>query len=523
MSQNGGTQKKKDPYRGTLLLPKTGFTMKANLTELEPRIQKRWQRIGLYSKMTEGDHPRGRYLLHDGPPYANGPIHMGHLLNKTLKDIVVRSKLMAGYDVAFVPGWDCHGLPIEHKVLKELGAKGRELETIGVRYKCQSYAEKYVKIQSKQMLRLGTLGDYADPYLTMDRGYEADVMDVFAKLVRKGLVYRALKPVHWSIENRTALADAELEYYERTDHSIYVLFEIEDAARLPKELTTPAAGGSESGEVSLMIWTTTPWTLPANLAVAVSPKGTYGLYKFTRGSKENFVLMSVELAERVFATAGISDYTEVGRCSGERLAQSEMSYRHPFIDRTGSVFTADYVTFEEGTGLVHTAPGHGEEDYQTGLMHGLDIYCPVLEDGTFDESAPDWIRGISVWEANGKIIDKLHDTGHLFYSEEYRHSYPHDWRSKTPTIFRATEQWFIAVDKPFPPEGKSLREMALAAVERDVAFVPEWGRNRMRGMLEARPDWCISRQRAWGLPIPAFHNGEGGEGGEAKCCSPRTL
>ncbi len=497
-------KKKKDSYRDTLHLPKTGFSMKANLLEIEPRLQKRWEKIDLYHKMLGKKHKKGRFLLHDGPPYANGPIHLGHLLNKSLKDFVVRSKLLLGYEVDFVPGWDCHGLPIEHKVLKELGPKAKELEPIQVRYKCQSYAEKYVKMQTKQLLRLGTIGHYDNPYLTMSPDYEAAVLEVFAELVRGGLVHRDLKPVHWSIENKTALAEAELEYYQRTDSSIYVLFEITDTSTLPAGLNAP------SGEpVHLMIWTTTPWTLPANLAVAVSPVGQYRLYSLTKNGVEINVILVKELAEKVFSAAGIYDYKEIGSCRGDELAKSGTLYTHPFAGRTGRVVTADYVSFQDGTGLVHMAPGHGVEDYQTGLKENLPVYCPVLEDGTFDESVPEWLRGVGVWESNRLIIERIKNVGLLFHHKQHTHSYPHDWRSKTPTIFRATEQWFINVDTTVRGTGKTLRELALLFVEDGITFVPEWGRNRFRGMLESRPDWCISRQRAWGLPIPGFYNEKG--------------
>ncbi len=495
------SEAKKINYKDTLNLPKTTFPMKANLSQKEPEIQKRWEKINLYERIREGSQGKDKFIFHDGPPYANGPIHLGHLLNKVLKDIVVRSKTMLGYDVDFIPGWDCHGLPIEHKVLKELGDKAKDLSKLQIRYKCQADAEKYVKMQSKQMKRLGTIGNYNDPYLTMTPDYEAGVLEVFSKLVERGLIYRDLKPVHWSIENQTALADAELEYYDREDRSIYVLFEIENSESLPKELSLP--GGVSA---SLIIWTTTPWTLPANLAVAVSADGNYGLYKVKKSGNDHFVIIVDNLAESVFKKAGVTEYEKLGRCKGQDLVDRSTSYKHPFVDRSGKVVTAEYVTFEDGTGLVHTAPGHGVDDYQTGLKEGLDIYCPVLGDGTFDDTVPEWIRGIDVWEGNEVITNHLKTSGHLFHDQEYLHSYPHDWRSKTPTIFRATEQWFVGVDKSTPELEKSLRELGLDATENKINFYPDWGRNRLRGMLESRPDWCISRQRAWGLPIPAFLN-----------------
>ncbi len=488
-------------YKDTLNLPKTSFPMKANLNQKEPEIQKRWDKINLYERIRENSQGKDKFVFHDGPPYANGPIHLGHLLNKVLKDIVVRSKTMLGYDVDFVPGWDCHGLPIEHKVLKDLGDKAKDLTKLQIRYKCQADAEKYVKLQSKQMQKLGTIGNYNNPYLTMTPGYEAGVLEVFSKLVERGLIYRDLKPVHWSIDNQTALADAELEYHDRKDTSIYVLFEIENSDSLPKEMNLP-----EGITPSLMIWTTTPWTLPANLAVAASPDGDYGLYKVTKDGNEYYTILVDALAEKVYDKAGTDSFEKLGGCKGKDLADADITYKHPFADRTSKLVTAEYVTFEDGTGLVHTAPGHGVDDYQTGLKEGLDIYCPVLGNGIFDESVPEWIAGVNVWKGNGIIIEHLRESGHLFHDEEYLHSYPHDWRSKTPTIFRATEQWFVGVDKTTPEFGKSLRELGLDATENTIAFYPDWGRNRLRGMLESRPDWCISRQRAWGLPIPAFIN-----------------
>lgn len=478
--------------------------MKANLNQKEPEFQKRWKKIRLFERMREKARGMEKFIFHDGPPYANGPIHLGHLLNKVLKDIVVRSKTMLDYDVDFVPGWDCHGLPIEHKVLKELGEESKELSKIKIRYKCQSYAEKYVKLQSGQMERLGTTGNYEHPYLTMTPDYEAGVLEVFSKLLERGLVYRDMKPVHWSIENRTALADAELEYYDRKDRGIYVLFEIENPELLPESLNLP-----KGASTSLMIWTTTPWTLPANLAVAAAPEGNYSLYRVMKEGTEYYVVLVENLAETVFKKSGTEEYEKLGTCTGQELHDISVIYRHPFAGRMGKVVLAEYVTFDEGTGLVHTAPGHGVEDYQTGLRVGLGIYCPVLEDGTFDDTVPEWIRGQDVWKANDIITERLRQSGNLFYDEEYLHSYPHDWRSKSPTIFRATEQWFIGVDKRIEEFGGSLRELALEYSRSGIEFYPEWGRNRLRGMLEARPDWCISRQRAWGLPIPAFMNEKG--------------
>jgi isoleucyl-tRNA synthetase len=547
-------------YKTTLNLPQTSFPMKANLVQNEPASQKRWAKIGVYQKLRERQSG-GRYIFHDGPPYANGAIHLGHLMNKTLKDFVVRSRGMAGLDCPYVPGWDCHGLPIEHKVQTELVEAGKYekikaldewTRRMAVRRECHRHAEKYVKLQSGQMQRLLTLADYEHPYMTMAPAYEAAVLEVLATLMERGLVYRALKPVHWSVANETALAEAELEYYDREDLSVYVDFEaadpgavydafgLEENAEGAEEAEEEAAegmdgergGGPPRGRPgqrpTFMIWTTTPWTLPANLAIAVNPKFEYALV----WADGNVCVMASEAVERVTKAAKAESVHVLARCAGAKLVG--LKYRHPFVDlskgegvgsadfgrtrdergaapeKVFSIAGADYVTLEDGTGLVHTAPGHGVEDFMTGKREGLPVYCPVRADGTYDATVPAWLRGIDVWKANELIVKHLRDSGHLFYEHKFTHSYPHDWRSKTPTIFRCTEQWFVSVDQPFAvghESPESLRARALDAVAPGtdtVRFVPEWGRNRMRGMLESRPDWCISRQRAWGLPIPAF-------------------
>jgi isoleucyl-tRNA synthetase len=536
--------------------------MKANLVQNEPLSQKRWAKIGVYQKL-RARASRGRYVFHDGPPYANGGIHLGHLMNKALKDFVVRTKSMAGLDCPYVPGWDCHGLPIEHKVQTELVEAGKYEKIKGldewtrrmaVRRECHKHAEKYVKLQAGQMQRLLTLADYEHPYMTMAPEYEAAVLEVLASLMERGLVYRALKPVHWSVANETALAEAELEYYDREDLSVYVDFEAEspdavyDAFGLEENAESAEEAGDAEGESTtgeeprgkpprgrpgqrptFMIWTTTPWTLPANLAIAVNPKFEYALV-WVDG---NVSVLASEAVGRVTKAAGAETVEVLARTTGAKLVG--LKYRHPFVGKDDgvaspafasgpgapraasapgspnvfSVTAADYVTLEDGTGLVHTAPGHGVEDFATGKREGLPVYCPVRADGTYDSTVPEWLRGLDIWKANELIVKNLRDSGHLFYDHKFTHSYPHDWRSKTPTIFRCTEQWFVSVDGEFAVEGSkgSLRERAMRAVEpgeKSVRFVPEWGRNRMRGMLESRPDWCISRQRAWGLPIPAF-------------------
>lgn len=521
------TQTDKPNYKKTVNLPKTGFPMKANLIQNEPASLKRWDKLGdkagLYHAMR--DKVQGfdkKFVFHDGPPYANGSIHLGHLMNKCLKDFVVRSKFMNGYNTGFVPGWDCHGLPIEHKVMTDLVESGKadkldglddDTRRMAVRKECKSYASKQVKLQTGQMQRLLTVADYENPYLTMVPRYEGAVLDVLAGLCEQGLVYKALKPVHWSVANETALADAELEYQDREDLSVYVDFEAANA-----DAVYDAFGLSEDDRPgatpSFMIWTTTPWTLPANLAIAVHEKFEYALVRVDG----NYTVMAVELVEKVCKAAKAEEVETVATTTGDKLVG--LGYKHPFRDKaptpvnepdadTSKCYTvvdADYVTLEDGSGLVHTAPGHGADDYQTGLRVGLPVYCPVLGDGVYDSSVPEWLAGMSIWDANELIAKKLTESGHMFYAHRFMHSYPHDWRSKTPVIFRCTEQWFVDVNKPTERDGKGLREMALAATGEggSVNFVPAWGRNRMRGMLDSRPDWCISRQRAWGLPIPAF-------------------
>jgi isoleucyl-tRNA synthetase len=499
-------------YKSTLNLPKTDFAMKANLAQAEPQAVKRWQDERLYDAVQEARADAPLFAFHDGPPYANGSIHLGHLLNKVLKDIVVRSRLMDGMRVPYVPGWDCHGLPIEHKVVTEMNEKGKlqkvlelpdDQRRMVIRRECQAYAEKFVRLQAGQMQRLLTLADYGNPYLTMKPAFEGAVIEDFADLVEQGLVYRALKPVHWSIANRTALAEAELEYEDRQDLSVYVDFEAAD-----REAVEKAFGCELDCTPSFTIWTTTPWTLPANLAIAVHPDHRYAVAEVDG----NIAIMASDLLAKVTKLAGSEQVRVIAETEGAKLVG--LSYRHPFCDRQGRVVAADYVTLEDGTGLVHTAPGHGAEDYRTGLKEGLDTYCPVRDDGTYDDSVPAWLRGKSVWDANKEVVEHLRQSGHLYHDHVFTHSYPHDWRSKTPVIFRATEQWFIGVDRPTRRDGRSLRALALDATGKGSAqggvdFVPAWGRNRMRGMLESRPDWCISRQRAWGLPIPAFRTADG--------------
>jgi isoleucyl-tRNA synthetase len=489
--------------------------MEAKLVANEPARLKNWQDERLYERlMTSPRHDKGKWVLHDGPPFANGDIHIGHLINKTLKDVFMRYKSMRGFKTPYVPGWDCHGLPIEHKIQQDLGPKLREMSVVDVRKRCYEYAQKYATLQSEQFQRLGILGEWQDPYLTMKPTYEASTLEVFARFVEAGLVYKQLKPVHWSIANQTALADAELEYKDVDDKSVFVEFSVANPGAFKAAFDLKL-----NAKVAFMIWTTTPWTLPANMAIAVHPDVEYALVKYKRDEDWHVSVVASDLVEKVFSkNAGATERSVVKTVVGKDLVGHE--YQHPFVDRVSKVVHAEYVTTTDGTGLVHTAPGHGEDDYHTGISNGIEVYCPVLANGRFDSTVPNWLTGVTVWEGNPKVIEKLKELGALFADETVRHSYPHDWRSKTPTIFRATEQWFVCIDKPYTvsdrAEGpRSLRDRAKDAGTNEVSFIPDWGRARLAGMLENRPDWCISRQRAWGLPIPRLLQRQGRRAADA--------
>lgn len=517
----GDTDKKS--YKDTLNLPQTSFPMEAKLVQSEPVRLEKWRKMDLYRRVMEARKDAPKWVLHDGPPFANGDIHIGHLINKTLKDVILRFRTMQGHRTPYVPGWDCHGLPIEHKIQEQLGSKWRQMPVAEVRKACHEYAAKYAAIQSKQFQRLGILGDWEHPYLTMSPDYEAATLEVFARFVEAGLVYKKLKPVPWSVSNQTALADAELEYKDVEDPSVFVEFAATDADKV----RCVFGGGTSGPPVSLLIWTTTPWTLPANLAIAVHPDVEYQLVEYERAGRPRAAVVAAPLVERVFAVPGVRVVSTSQAVKGQALVDARLTYKHAFVERVGRVLPALYVTTTDGTGLVHTAPGHGEDDYMTGMAHGLEVYCPVLHNGRFDDTVPAWIRGVLVWEANPIIVAKLRELDVLFDAQTILHSYPHDWRSKKPVLLRATEQWFVSIDTPYltsdeatkrrastgsaqaSDEGKSLRDRAVEVVNGQASFVPEWGRTRILGMLQGRPDWCISRQRSWGLPIPVFYNEKG--------------
>lgn len=485
-------------YKETLNLPKTDFPMKANLIQKEREILDFWEKHSIYQRMQERDKSRS-YILHDGPPYANGHIHLGHALNKILKDIIVKYKSMKGYYSPFVPGWDCHGLPIEHEVdkeSKELGVRSLESKNsknseliLKKRQLCREYAAKFVNIQREEFNRLGVFGDWGNPYLTMSYSYEASIVREFGKFLEKGYVYKGKKPVHWCPSCVTALAEAEVEYLDKESPSIYVKFEIE-AREIEKRLLGTSLNGKR---IFILIWTTTPWTLPANLAIALHPDYEYSL---VLGEKEGYILATRLLTKGLSDELGLDPrtYRTVRKFYFKDI--EGLKAKHPFIRRDSIILPGEHVTLEAGTGCVHTAPGHGQEDYELGVRYNLEIYSPVDGYGRFTEEVPEF-EGQHVFKANQGIIDLLKEKQALLREERITHSYPHCWRCKKPVIFRATEQWFISIEK------NNLREKALRQIE-GVRWIPEWGRDRIYGMVERRPDWCISRQRAWGVPITLF-------------------
>jgi isoleucyl-tRNA synthetase len=470
-------------YKATLNLPRTDFPMKADLPRREPLLLKRWADLDLYGRIRAQSQGRPKFILHDGPPYANGHIHLGHALNKILKDIIIKSRQMTGYDSPYVPGWDCHGLPIEHQVDKELKAEGARLSQVEVRRRCRDYAEKFIDIQRTEFQRLGVLGHWDHPYLTMRPAYVAEILEEYGRFYFSGAIHRSKKPIHWCATCHTALAEAEVEYEEHRTPSIFVKF----------PLVSPPPQAPELGRynhVSLVIWTTTPWTLPANLAIAVHPDLEYVAVDVG----DEVLVLAADLAPGLLSLWGLTGQ-ELFKVRGRKLEGAVG--RHPWLARDSQVILANYVTLEAGTGLVHTAPGHGQEDYDSGRKYGLAPYSPVDDNGRFTGEVPEF-AGQKVWEANAGIIELLRQQGQLLAAAEMSHSYPHCWRCKQPIIFRATEQWFISM------EANDLRRQSLAAIDR-VTWIPRWGRERIYQMVERRPDWCISRQRAWGVPIVAFH------------------
>ncbi len=470
-------------YKNTLNLPKTDFPMRANLPQREPQLLAKWESEKLYHKIRLAGQGREKYILHDGPPYANGHIHLGTALNKILKDMIVKSKFMAGYDSEYVPGWDCHGLPIEHEVDKQLGDKKLHMTSAQVRARCRSYAEKFIDIQRTEFKRLGVLGDWEDPYLTMKFAYQATIVRELGKFFDSGAIYRGKKPVHWCASCVTALAEAEVEYRDSASPSIYVRFPaIDDFSVKVPEL--------KGKQVYVGIWTTTPWTIPANLAIALHPEETYAAVDMG-----DWVLI---IADRLVAVNmevfGKTGHKVLAKFNGALL--EGLKCKHPIYNRPSVIVLANYVTLDTGTGCVHTAPGHGQEDYETGLRYNLDVYAPMDDHGRFTDEV-EFFQGKFAFDANSAVIAKLEEVGNLLASENMVHSYPHCWRCKKPVLFRATHQWFISMERT------GLRHAALEAID-TVRWIPAWGRDRIYGMIQHRPDWCISRQRSWGVPIPAM-------------------
>jgi len=484
------TDQAKPDYKSTICLPKTPFPMRANLNQREPEILKRWQDENLQQQIDARPAPQGKFILHDGPPYANGAIHLGHALNKVLKDILVRYRTMAGYSSPYVPGWDCHGLPIELKVSSDLGRKKAEMSALDIRRKCAEYALKWVKTQEEAFIRLGIGGRWEQKYLTLDKRFETSELAALKSLVEKDYVYKGLKPVFWCASCQTALADAEVEYENHVSPSIYVKFPFQAPETIPalEGLLRP----------SIVIWTTTPWTMPANMAVSLHPDFEYVALRVPAidGQGEEDYIVARDLVEAFTKDAGIENYTVVRPVTSRDLERAELA--HPmYPDRTSLVILGEHVTLEAGTGAVHTAPAHGMDDFIVGRKYGIEVFLPVDGAGRYTDKFP-LMQGIKVWDANTPIIRYLDEKNLLIQHKPYEHSYAHCWRCHNPIIYRATEQWFMRVDHD------NLRQRTLNAIDNDVQWIPAWGQDRIHNMMAARPDWCLSRQRIWGVPIPAI-------------------
>lgn len=475
-------ENEKRDYATTLNLPKTSFKMKANLSQKEPLVLNEWKKNKIHDKSINMEKPL--FFLHDGPPYANGDLHIGHAINKILKDIILKYKRLRGYNAPYIPGWDTHGLPIEWKMIQELGEKAKTLSPLELRNTCKKYALKSVENQKKDFIRMGILGDWDNPYITLNKDFEAEQLRIFRDIYENGYIYKGLKPVYWSPTTETALAEAEIEYKDVDSDAVFVKMDLIESEKIGLE------------KASFVIWTTTPWTLPANLAICLNEDLDYGVYETEKGN----LILAKELANKALETFKLTEYKLLKEFKGKEL--EGLKYKHPLYERISPVILGEHVTADAGTGAVHTAPGHGVDDYIVGQKYNLEILSPVDNKGHLTEKAGKY-EGLFYKKANKYIIEDLENMGYLLAHEVIRHSYPHDWRSKKPVIFRATEQWFIKVDG-------EVRENALEKLK-EVEFVPTWGRNRITSMMESRPDWTISRQRVWGVPIPIFYNSKNDE------------
>ena len=486
-------------YKHTLNLPETAFPMRGNLAQREPKMLEQWYEDDLYGQIREAKNGKPKFILHDGPPYANGQIHIGHAVNKILKDVIVKAKTLSDFDAPYVPGWDCHGLPIELQVEKKHGKPGKKLDLAQFREKCREYAQTQIDQQRTDFKRLGVLGDWDNPYLTMNFKQEADSVRALAKIIDKGHLHQGFKPVHWCTDCGSALAEAEVEYKDKNSPAIDVRMPVAATAETVERFSTPEGHVGE-GDVSMVIWTTTPWTIPANRAVTLAEGLEYTLVQIEADGEQpaERVILADDLVTDCMERWNIAHYHKLGFCKGKDLEGLQL--QHPLFDLQVPIILGDHVTTESGTGCVHTAPGHGVDDFLVGQKYGLEVYNPVGDNGVYKDDTP-LFAGQHVFKANEPIVDKLREVGNLMHAESYNHSYPHCWRHKTPIIFRATPQWFISMDK------KGLRAGALDQIKK-VGWFPEWGQSRIESMVEGRPDWCISRQRTWGNPIAVFVNRE---------------
>lgn len=479
-------------YKDTLNLPQTAFPMRGNLAKREPQMLAKWYQEDVYGQIRQARAGRKKFILHDGPPYANGQIHIGHAVNKIIKDMVVKSKTLSGFDAPYVPGWDCHGLPIELKVEHKYGKPGQKLTDAQFREKCREYAAEQIEGQREDFKRLGVLGEWDNPYLTMNFTQEANIVRALGKMIERGHLEQGFKPVHWCTDCGSALAEAEVEYKDKTSPAIDVRFPVVDDHDAMQRFSNPA-GHEGQGPLSLLAWTTTPWTIPASMAVTLEPSLEYAVVQI-EGDQPERVILAADLVAEAMDRYGINHYHKLGFCKGVELEQ--LALRHPLQERNVQVILGDHVTTDSGTGCVHTAPGHGVDDFLVGQRYGLEVYNPVNDNGVYKADTPQF-AGQHVFKANTPIVDALRDAGNLLHHEAYEHSYPHCWRHKTPIIFRATPQWFVSMSK------ENLRADALEQIK-NIRWVPEWGENRIAGMIDGRPDWCISRQRTWGSPLPLF-------------------